>query len=77
MGFQKSAICRLETLRVDASCEPGGVDIPGVIAVLQRSRSDGCHVMEEDTALCENPDMGNGPRADAPQNVEFLPRGGE
>ncbi len=50
----------------------GGVDIAGVIRVLEGAGYEGWYVLEQDTALTGEPATGTGPAADAAASVRYL-----
>jgi inosose dehydratase len=52
----------------------GGVDIAGVIAALERQGFRGWYVLEQDVSLAGEPPVGEGPRADAIESVDYLRR---
>ena len=50
----------------------GGVDIAGVIAVLEDDGYRGWYVLEQDVSLKGEPPVGEGPKADAVDSVAYL-----
>lgn len=50
----------------------GDVDIAGVIRTLEAAGYDGWYVLEQDVSLTEDPEPGEGPKADAVASVEYL-----
>jgi inosose dehydratase len=50
----------------------GGVDIAGVIKVLEDDGYRGWYVLEQDVSLREEPADGSGPKADAVESVAYL-----
>ncbi len=52
----------------------GGVDIAGVIRVLEAAGYDGWYVLEQDKSLSAEPAAGAGPFADAVASVDYLRR---
>ena len=50
----------------------GGVDIAGVIKVLEDDGYRGWYVLEQDVSLREEPAEGSGPKADAVESVAYL-----
>jgi inosose dehydratase len=52
----------------------GGVDIAGVIRMLEEDGYRGWYVLEQDVSLQAEPPPGEGPRADAIESVAFLRR---
>jgi inosose dehydratase len=52
----------------------GGVDIAGVIRVLESAGYRGWYVLEQDVSLAAEPPVGEGPMADAVESVAYLRR---
>ncbi|MCP3935647.1 MAG: TIM barrel protein, partial [Actinomycetia bacterium] len=50
----------------------GDVDIAGVITHLERTGYRGWYVLEQDCALSDDPEPGEGPQADAIASVDYL-----
>jgi inosose dehydratase len=50
----------------------GGVDIAGVVEVLEADGYRGWYVLEQDVSLREDPPEGGGPKADAVESVAYL-----
>lgn len=69
IGFRKAVIEGMFT-----PLGAGDVDIGGVIRTLERAGYRGWYVLEQDTSLAAEPEVGAGPRADAAASVEYLRR---
>ena len=52
----------------------GGVDIAGVIGILEAAGYRGWYVLEQDVSLADEPAPGEGPKADAIASVAYLRR---